>query len=224
MTTAPPGAPLFAFEAVTLRIGDTLILDGVDARIADAGITALVGPSGSGKSSLLRLCNRLAVPTSGVVRFRGADLAALDVLAHRRRVGMVFQRPVLFPGTVRENLLVAAPGAPEADLALALERAHLAPAFLDRVGDDLSGGEAQRACLARALMARPEVILMDEPTSALDAAAGGGLERLARGLADGGVPVVWVSHDRRQVDRLADHVLALDRGRVVAGEGGGDGR
>ena len=221
--TPPSGAPLFRFEDVALTTGGTTILDGVDAAVPDGGVTALVGPSGSGKSTLLRLCNRLEAPTRGRVLFRGADVAALDVLAHRRRVGMVFQRPTLFPGSVRDNLLVAAPAAGEEAMAAALDSAHLSAAFLGRVADELSGGEAQRACLARALLVGPEVLLRDEPTSALDAEAAAVLERLARGLAAGGVPVVWVSHDPAQVARVADNVIEMAAGRVVAARPAADG-
>ena len=96
-----------------------------------------------------------------------------------------------------------------------LERCELREDVLDRDGDTLSGGEAQRACLARTLATRPEALLMDEPTASLDADAAAGLERLIRAEADRGVPVLLVSHDREQVERLADEVLALDRGRVV---------
>jgi putative ABC transport system ATP-binding protein len=119
---------------------------------------------------------------------------------------------------VRENLLVACPGSSDDVLAFALDRAALAPSFLDRVADELSGGEAQRMCLARTLVTEPEVLLMDEPTSSLDAEATKVLERLARGLAtDGGVPVVWVSHDQEQVDRIADATFVVDDGRVRCG-------
>ncbi|HEX4868954.1 MAG TPA: phosphate ABC transporter ATP-binding protein [Acidimicrobiales bacterium] len=208
---------LFAFEAVVVEAGGRRILDGVTAELPDRGVTCLVGPSGSGKSTMLRLCNRLEVPTSGVVRFRGTDLAELDVLAHRRRVGMVFQRPTPFPGTVRDNLLVARPGTDDGVLGVVLERAALPEHFLDRVADELSGGEAQRMCLARTLVTDPEVLLMDEPTSSLDADAAKELERLARRLADDGVPVVWVSHDLAQVDRIADARLLVDQGRVHRG-------
>jgi len=213
-----PEVDLFRFEDVRLEVDGATILDGVDAGVPDRGLTALVGPSGSGKSTLLRLCNRLEVPTSGRVRFRGDDLASLDALALRRRVGMVFQRPTLFPGTVAENLEVALPGVAPADAADALERAGLDRAFLDRTGDDLSGGEAQRACLARTLVTGPEVLLMDEPTSALDEANTLVLERLGRQLADGGVPVLWVTHDLGQVDRIADRRIQLADGRVVGDE------
>jgi putative ABC transport system ATP-binding protein len=210
-------AALFSFEAVVVEAGGRRILDGVTTDLPDHGVTCLVGPSGSGKSTMLRLCNRLEVPTSGVVRFRGTDLADLDPLAHRRRVGMVFQRPTPFPGTVRDNLLVARPAATDDVLGAALARAALSEAFLDRVADELSGGEAQRMCLARTLITDPEVLLMDEPTSSLDVDATKELERSARQLADDGVPVVWVSHDLAQVDRIADARLLVDAGRVRHG-------
>lgn len=208
---------LFAFEDVVLELGGRRVLDGVRAELPDGGVTCLVGPSGSGKSTLLRLCNRLEVPTSGVVRFRGDDVALLDPLEHRRRVGMVFQRPTPFPGSVRDNLRVARPDADETSLERALERAALGASFLDRVADDLSGGEAQRMCLARTLVTEPEVLLMDEPTSALDPRATKELEGLARQLADEGVSVVWVSHDPEQVDRIADARFVVEEGRVRRG-------
>jgi len=202
--------PLFAFEDVT--VGRRLL--GVRATVPARGTTVVRGPSGAGKSTLLRLCNRLEVPDRGVVRYRGADLAEVDVLAHRREVGMVFQRPVLFPGTVADNLAVARPQDP---VGLLLERVRLPAAFLDREAATLSGGEAQRACLARALATRPRVLLMDEPTSALDDEATLGIEALVRELA---IPVVLVTHSDEQAARLADHVIELDAGRVVEVAGG----
>jgi putative ABC transport system ATP-binding protein len=135
---------------------------------------------------------------------------------------MVFQQPTPFGGTVRDNLRVAAPDAGEEAMAAALARAGLAAGFLDRQAHELSGGESQRACLARTLMAGPEVLLMDEPTSALDAAARSGLERLARELCDGGVPVLWVTHDLAQAGRIADAVVEMDEGRVVSAAPAGD--
>lgn len=216
----PPEVDLFAFEGVRLVVDGTTVLDGVDARIPDRGLTAIVGPSGSGKSTLLRVCNRLEVPTGGHVRFRGEDVGTLDPLALRRRVGMVFQRPTLFPGTVADNLAVARPELSEDEAGDALHRAGLDRSFLDRTADDLSGGEAQRACLARTLVTEPEVLLMDEPTSALDGENTRVLERLGADLADSGVPVLWVTHDPHQVDRIADRCLVMAAGRVVSAEEG----
>lgn len=211
--------PIFSFDDVVVEVGGARILDGACASVPAGGVTCLVGPSGSGKSTMLRLCNRLEVATGGTVRFRGDDVLSLDPLAHRRRVGMVFQRPTPFPGTVRENLTVACPEADEVLFARSLERAGLSSRFLDRVADELSGGEQQRMCLARTLVTEPEVLLMDEPTSALDDRATGVLEELACGLAcaDRPVPILWVTHDRAQVRRIAEHCITVQDGRVVDG-------
>ena len=200
---------------MSLAIDGTSILDHVDLVVAD-GITVVVGPSGAGKSTVLRLLDRLEVPTAGEVRFRGRAVADLDVLALRRRVGMVFQRPAPFPGTVRDNLLVADPSADDGALVAALRAARLDPSFLDRPADELSGGEAQRMCLARTLVTRPEVLLMDEPTSALDPDATRRLERTARRLADEGHDLVWVTHDLEQARRLGGEIIVLVGGRVAS--------
>jgi len=215
-TTTAPWAVL-AFDRVCVRFGATEVLRSVSAEVADARVTVLAGPSGSGKTTLLRLCNRLEVPTSGTVRFRGEDLAELDPLALRRRVGMVFQRPTLFPGTIAENFAVAAPdGADGYEQQLAA--VGLPTDWLDRPADDLSGGEAQRACLARTLLTGPEVLLMDEPTSSLDPAATRTLEDLGVQLSRSGLAVLWVSHDLAQVRRIADSCLVLRDGRVADDE------
>ena len=179
------------------------------------GITVLAGPSGSGKSTLLRCCNRLELPTAGRVLLRGADVADQDPLRLRRRVGMVFQRPTPFPGTVRDNLRVAEPDLGDDDAVRALESVGLDASFLAGAATDLSGGEAQRVCLARTLVTRPEVVLMDEVTSSVDPAARIGLETLARHLAQTAVNVVWVTHDLEQLRRVADHVLVLIGGRIA---------
>jgi putative ABC transport system ATP-binding protein len=214
----PAGAPLFELDGVSLEIDGRAILRGISLTVSDEGITVLVGPSGAGKTMILRLLNRLELPTAGVVRFRGESVASLDPLALRRRVGMVFQRPAPFPGTVRDNLLVADAAASDAALLAALGGAGLAPEFLERLADDLSGGESQRMCLARTLVTRPEVLLMDEPTSALDPDARHRLERTARELAAEGRPVVWVTHDLDQADRLADDVLVVIDGRLASAD------
>jgi putative ABC transport system ATP-binding protein len=211
---APDPPPLFSFAAVSVGPAAARRLDGLDARLPTGGLTVVAGPSGSGKSTLLRLCNRLEVPSQGVVCHRGEDVSRRDPLELRREVAMVFQRPVTFAGTVLDNLREADPGCDEQRGAELLERAGLGKPFLARDAGELSGGEAQRAVLARALATNPRVMLMDEPTSALDSKAAGVLEQLARQLVGDGTPVVWVTHSEEQMRRLADHVLLLADGRV----------
>lgn len=213
--------PVFELEQVVVRFGDHLALNEVSLRILGRRVTVLTGPSGSGKTTLLRLCNRLEVPDAGRLLFHGTDVAALDPMALRRRVGMVFQRPTLFAGTVRDNLAVAAE-ATDTEYAEALERVGLPPRHLDDLGDNLSGGEAQRACLARTLLTGPEVLLMDEPTSSLDPGAARVLEDLTADLVREGLTVLWVSHDLAQARRIADETVVLVEGRIAAGETAAD--
>jgi putative ABC transport system ATP-binding protein len=208
--------PLFEFEEVSVVADGFTILDRVTAQIPLAGITAVVGPSGAGKSTLLRLCNRLEVPSAGMLRFKGEALDGIDPLQLRRKVGMVFQRPTLFAGNVRENLEVAAPDLDLTDYEAALSQAALDPQLLERSAQDLSGGEAQRLCLARSLMAGPEVLLMDEPTSSVDRVARDAIEERSRQLNAAGTAVVWVTHDLEQMRRLCDHAVVLVAGRVKA--------
>jgi putative ABC transport system ATP-binding protein len=207
---------LFTFDDVWVSgDGDAWRLREVVAEVPDTGITALVGPSGAGKSTLLRLCNRLEAPARGRVLLRGDDIAPADPLRLRRRIGMVFQRPTPFPGTVRDNLRVASADVTDDRASDALEAAELPRAFLDRIATELSGGEAQRVCLARTLLTEPEVLLMDEATSSLDPASRHALERLALRLSTTGVRVLWVTHDFAQVERVADHVLVVLDHRVA---------
>ena len=208
--------PVFGFDDVSVRFSDVTVVKRVSLSIMSDRITVLTGPSGAGKTTLLRMCNRLEVPTSGAVRFRGDDIASLDPLELRRRVGMVFQRPTLFAGSLHDNFLVAGPAS---DLACeeALTMVGLPASRLDHPSDQLSGGEAQRACLARTLITRPEVLLMDEPTSSLDEGATRTLERLSADLVDSGLTLIWVSHDLAQVRRIADERVVLIEGEVVVG-------
>jgi len=206
--------PLFRFDSVSVVGSSGVRLDDVSLDIPASGITVLVGPSGSGKSTLLRLCNRLEIPTGGSVHYRGRPLSEYDPLELRRQVGMVFQKPVLFAGTVRDNLAEADGDAGRDRMDDALHRAALDGSFLDRSASQLSGGEAQRVCLARALIAQPGALLMDEPTSSLDGAAVSRLEQLGRKLADDGTPVIWVTHDLGQMGRMADRVAVLVAGSL----------
>jgi putative ABC transport system ATP-binding protein len=208
----------FTFQDVVVVRGERRALDGFSAHVPGTGVTALFGPSGSGKSTLLRLCNRLEVPSSGRVLFNGSDIAGLDPLQLRREVGMVFQRPTPFPGTVRDNLLTAAPNADRDQLERALVRAALDASWLDRDAIALSGGEAQRVCVARTLVTEPAVLLLDEPTSAVDEAAAAVLERAVSELTRHGIAVIWVSHDPAQVRRIATSIVRVEHGRYAGAD------
>jgi putative ABC transport system ATP-binding protein len=208
-------AVAFGFERVTVLRAGRLVLDEVTARIPAAGITVVSGPSGAGKTTLLRLCNRLEVPDGGTVCYRGQPLDELDPLELRRRVGMVFQRPIPFPGTVADNLAVARPDAAAGELSIALERVALDPNLLGQEARTLSGGELQRMCLARTLVTQPETLLLDEPTSALDAQPKQVFEATARHLATQGITIIWVTHDDAQARRVADQIYQLRGGHLT---------
>ena len=206
--------PVLALDDVRVVRGDVVVLDGITAQIEPGRCTALAGPSGAGKSTLLRLLDRLEEPTSGTVLLRGRPLPSYDVLEVRRRVGLVQQAPVLLGVTVLADLRTGRPSLDEAEARELLGRAGLGDQSLDRATASLSGGEAQRLCLARALAVGPEVLLLDEPTSALDAVAAMSVERVVRALVADGLTAVLVSHDLRQARRLADDVVVLRAGRI----------
>jgi putative ABC transport system ATP-binding protein len=196
------------------------LLDDISFGVAKAEVLAVLGPSGAGKSSLLRLLNRLDEPTSGIVRLDGEDYRGLSAQTLRRRVGMIMQRAYLFPGTVAENVRFgpAQQGRTMADVEIAslLEQVGL-EGFAGREVKTLSGGEAQRVAITRALANSPEVLLLDEPTSALDEVAKQGVETLLESLIrQRGLTCVWVTHDAAQAGRMADSVLLLEGGKMSA--------
>ncbi|HYY23399.1 MAG TPA: ATP-binding cassette domain-containing protein [Thermoleophilaceae bacterium] len=182
------------------------------------GSTAVLGPSGVGKSTLLRLLNRLADPDQGRVLFRGQDVRELDVLELRRRAALVPQVPAPLPGTVADNVRFGPQLAGrEADVGRALSLAELAPDYAERDAARLSVGEQQRVMLARAVALEPEVLLLDEPTSALDPDARAGVERALLDLRERvRISTVLVTHDRAQAERLAATIVELRDGRARA--------
>jgi len=210
---------VLTFGEVTFRIGPSLILDRVSFEVPAGSIFTVLGPSGAGKSTLLRLACRLSDPDDGEILLDDKDIRETDVLALRRRVGFLSQEPVLFGGSVRENLDFAADPAGRTTLADAgerLEQVGLPADFVDRGPDQLSVGQRQRVALARALVPRPEVLLLDEPTSALDPQAAAGILRLVRELRDRmNLTFLFVTHTVAQARRVADRVLVIADGRVV---------
>jgi ABC-type phosphate transport system ATPase subunit len=214
-------SPKIILKSLTLSLRHNApILRNVSLEIPAGKITSLIGPSGSGKSSLLRCLNRLWEPLPSSVFLDGVDITTLDVLALRRRVGMLFQSAALFEGSVADNVTYG-PGlrgqslSPDRIVEL-LEMAGLEASLAQKPADELSGGQAQRVALARTLANEPEVLLLDEPTSALDPAAIDRVEKTILGLRDSlGLTVVWVSHTIDQVERTADQVALLLEGAVA---------
>jgi putative ABC transport system ATP-binding protein len=192
---------LIEYRDVRVDGDDGPIVAGFSAAVPAGRLTVIVGPSGAGKTTLLRLLNRLDDPDAGAVLFGGQDVRAYDVLDLRRRIQVVGQVPVTFPGTVADNV--------GGDTPALLARVGLNPGLATREADRLSVGEAQRMCLARSLALGPEVLALDEPTSALDTASKAGIEELVVGLARSGLTVVMVTHDPRHTD-LADHVVTVE--------------
>lgn len=181
-------------------------------------IFTVLGPSGAGKSTLLRLLNALDDPSEGEIRFDGTPIEEIDIFDLRRRVAMVFQQPALLPGTVRENLdyprkSLNSQTTDRSNEEL-LDIVGLSPELLSRDSEALSLGQQQRVMIARALVSRPEVLLMDEPTSALDPTATKRILNLAKTLQqEYGLTIVFVTHNMPEAKEIANRVLLL-----VAGE------
>jgi putative ABC transport system ATP-binding protein len=215
-----PEAPPLATEHLTRVVdGETLVAD-VSIEVRAEEVFVVFGPSGSGKSSLLRLLNRLDEPTGGTVYLDGTDYRTIDPRTLRRRVGWVPQRPTLIEGTVAENVAwgptLRDEPVDEARLHELLDRLGLS-GFADRKADRLSGGEAQRVAIARTLFNDPDVVLLDEPASSLDAAAADRVESLlADVMAAYALTAVLVTHDADRARRLGHRGVRLRDGGGVA--------
>jgi len=215
----PRSSHILATDRLSRTVNGVTLVKDVTVQIQTGEILAVVGPSGSGKSSFLRLLNRLDEPTSGTVFLEGIDYRQLPPRELRRKVGMVTQRAFMFPGTVAENLSFGPRQRGEA-LSDARTEELLTRVGLPRYGArdvvNLSGGEAQRVSLARALANSPVVLLLDEPTSALDDEAKSGVESLIREIInDSRLTCVVVTHDVSQAARMANRVMLLEWGCVV---------
>jgi len=195
------------------------VLDGVTMTVNSGEIVCLLGPSGGGKSSLLRCVNRLAEPPVGTVFLDDVDVVTMDVLHLRRQVGMVFQEVSMFSGSVAENVGygMALQNRPLSSKQLShlLNLADLPPEIAEQDSHALSGGQAQRVAIARVLATEPSALLLDEPTSALDPAATKHVEETMLKLRQTlGLTVLWVTHNPDQAKRVADRVVLLVNGRL----------
>ena len=221
--------PIASIRGLDVYYGDEQALDDVTMTIPEHRVTALIGPSGCGKSTFLRCLNRMndlidIARIDGEVRLRGTDLYADDVdpVALRRKIGMVFQEPNPFPKSIYDNvaygLKVQGKEVTDEKIEQALRDAALWDEVkdqLDSSGLALSGGQQQRLCIARAIAADPEVVLMDEPASALDPIATSKIEDLIDDLASE-YTVVIVTHNMQQAARISDKTAVfLTGGELV---------
>jgi len=213
--------PVMELAGVQVVRGERTVLDVPAFEVRQGEILAVIGPNGAGKSTLLRVLGLLEVPTTGVVRFRQAAVMARDRLGLRRRMASVFQEPLLADATVQDNVglglrfrgVDGRRMGPRVDAWL--DRFAIRP-LASRQARTLSGGEAQRAALARAMVVEPEVLLLDEPFSALDHPTREALiEDLGRILGEERTTTVLVTHDRAEAMVLGDRVGVLMRGHLL---------
>jgi putative ABC transport system ATP-binding protein len=215
----PTSDPIVRTEHLGRVVKDKVLVEDVTFKVRTGEVLAIVGPSGSGKSSLLRLLNRLDEATSGTLYVEGIDYRQIPPRELRRKLGMVNQRPYLFPGTVAENLQFGPRQRGESlsheSIEQLLVRVGL-KGYSSRNVANLSGGEAQRVSVARTLANSPLVLLLDEPTSALDEASKLEVESAIQNVVhDQGLTCVLVTHDTAQAARLAERALLLESGHVV---------
>jgi putative ABC transport system ATP-binding protein len=195
--------PRIETQGLAVARGDRVLVREIDLAVGAGEVLALVGPSGVGKSSLLRSLVRLDEPAGGRVLVDGTDAREIEPCVLRRRVGLVTQAPVMLEGDVRANLAYGLEDPDHATLGEALAATGLAPAFMERTASELSGGESARVAVARALARDPVALLLDEPTAALDAVATAAIEELVGDLAGRGLGILIVTHDEAQAERVA---------------------
>ena len=203
-------------RGLSLEARGKRLIDNIDLKLQDPGISVIMGPNGAGKSLLLRLMHGLIEPTEGAILWAGTSMNGQI----RRRQAMVFQKPVLLRRTAAANITHAlslrgvkwserGSRAVQALQLAGLERQAFTPARV------LSGGEQQRLCLARALSIDPEILFLDEPTASLDPASTLAIERLLIDAQRRGIKVIVVTHDVGQARRLAQEVVFLHHGRLI---------
>jgi tungstate transport system ATP-binding protein len=214
--------PLLSVQELTVSRGGVRVLQIPQFQLTRGETVAVIGPNGAGKSSFLLTLASLLTPDSGIIRFKGSEVASgLAATGYRRQIAMVFQEPLLFDATVFANVATGLKlrGLPKAEIhervLACLERfriSHLA----GRAARTLSGGEAQRTSLARACATEPELILLDEPFVALDPPTRQALtDDLEKTLHDSGIAAIITTHDQVEALRLADRLVVMQEGGIV---------
>jgi putative ABC transport system ATP-binding protein len=210
---------LFKIVDVEFQLRETKILSEISATINLSDITGIIGPSGAGKSTFLRLLNKLISPTNGNIYYKSQNTNKISSQKIRKEIGFVQQRPYLFNGTVKHNLLYGPKlwniEYSDEELVQLLQKVALEKNFLEKQVEGLSGGEQQRVSLARSLANKPSVLLLDEPTSSLDINSEEIIETSLKQLNQEGIKIIIVTHSLEQTERITDSLLFLREGKLI---------
>lgn len=208
---------------VVFEVGGQRILDGLSFSIERGDFVLLKGPSGSGKSTLLKLLNNLISASEGSILYKGKEIESYDPIDLRREISYCLQTPVLFGEVVREDMEFVFKSRGQAyqeeKVSEVMEYFQLSEGYLDKEVMNLSGGEKQRLALVRSLLFMPEVLLLDEVTSALDETNASIVEGAIKLLNQKGITVIWISHQVKRHEPLANKIIGLKGGKLDEMEG-----
>lgn len=208
------------FDHVDYKIDDTKILKDINHGFNQGEITTLVGPSGAGKTTLIRLCNGLISPTKGRIYIHDQPIDEYNPVDLRKKVGMVMQGVTMLKGTVRENLAIPLKlqdkTLTDEEASRLLDMVGLPASFLDKNSNSLSGGQKRRISIARSLVNRPSVLLLDEITSSLDTVSQQEVESLIKRINEEyKTTIVWITHNLRQALNIGDYSWVMMDGEVI---------
>lgn len=205
------------FEFHDMKYKDILSIDGLNINRGE--VTCIIGPSGSGKSTLLRLINKMISPSSGYISFDGKDIANIDSISYRRKIPMLSQSPIIYSGSIRENLLIGRKFQDKSKLdddklVSALSKVKLNVDLSESI-DNLSGGEQQRVSIARLMLLDSEAFLLDEPSSALDDLTEDFvIETMVDMAKENKKTIIYVTHSNSMADKYSDRLIKIVDGRI----------
>ncbi|PAD21469.1 ABC transporter ATP-binding protein [Terribacillus saccharophilus] len=207
-------------QEVVYETEENKIICGITGRFTKGKITAIVGPSGAGKTTLFRLCNGLLSPSGGNILINGKEILTFDPVSLRRHVGIVLQQATMLEGSVRDNLALPlqldGKELTDDEAQRMIQLVGLDPDILERNSRDLSGGQKQKVSIARTLLNEPEILLLDEITSSLDRVSRQDIEKLIEWInRETGTTVIWITHNLEQAKSVAEEVWVMIDGRIA---------